>query len=254
MTTDIRRARASSARRILESTRPLRGSRVVDVGAGDGTVLLAFADASLRVGVDVDAALLERARKQSEGVAPPCIVLADAAALPFTDRSFDVALLYDVLEHVGSYERMVAEVNRVLAQGGVALVTAANRWSPITLLDDPHAHLPLLVALPPRVAEFLVHGCLRRPRRVMGVYPHPPSWRTLHSAFERHGIRLHLESNLRKLEDPEEILTPSHRALGYALRRLGLTSLLRSRAGRWLLWSYDRYLARSWTFVGVKDS
>lgn len=250
--TDAAQARARGARRILETVRPLRGTRVLDVGAGDGTILEAFPDALLRIGIDIDPVSTARGRARFGGDSRVLFVLADGAALPFSKDTFDAIMLYDVLEHVPDVEGVVREVSRALRPRGVVLVTAANRWSPITMVDDPHAHLPVLAVLPPRVSEAVVHGLLRRPRKVPGIYPRLPSWATLRNAFLRSGIELRLISNLRKIDDPLEVLSPWRRALAVMLRRLGMARLLRARGGRELLGFYDRYAARSWTFVGVK--
>ena len=72
-------------------------------------------------------------------------VTADAMALPFPDRSFDLVHSSAVIEHVGSRARqqqMLAECLRV-ARRGICLTTP-NRWFPVEF----HTQLPLLHWLP----------------------------------------------------------------------------------------------------------
>jgi len=72
-------------------------------------------------------------------------VTADAMALPFADRSFDLVHSSAVIEHVGSRARqqgMLAECLRV-ARKGICLTTP-NRWFPVEF----HTQLPLLHWLP----------------------------------------------------------------------------------------------------------
>jgi SAM-dependent methyltransferase len=59
----------------------------------------------------------------------------DAARLPFTDGSFDGAVMFEVLEHVPDPAAAAAEVMRVLRSGGT-LLGSAPFVSPIH--GDPH--------------------------------------------------------------------------------------------------------------------
>jgi len=65
----------------------------------------------------------------------PCgsrVVLAREHELPFADRTFDCALLAHALEHSPRPERLLREVWRVLADGGLLVVVVPNRhgsWS-----------------------------------------------------------------------------------------------------------------------------
>jgi SAM-dependent methyltransferase len=76
-------------------------------------------------------------------------VQGDACALPFADRTFDVAFSNAVVEHVGSRERQaqfVAEAARVARR---VFVTTPNRWFPV----EVHTMLPLVHWLPDNVAH-----------------------------------------------------------------------------------------------------
>jgi 2-polyprenyl-6-hydroxyphenyl methylase/3-demethylubiquinone-9 3-methyltransferase len=53
--------------------------------------------------------------------------LGDACALPFADASFDVVCAMDLIEHVEEPERLIAEVGRVLAPGGLFFFHTFNR-------------------------------------------------------------------------------------------------------------------------------
>ena len=81
---------------------------VLDVGAGDGSLGLALATYRPRtrvVGIEV---ALRKATRQ--GVR---MVRFDGQALPFRDRSFDVALVSNVLHHASDPEALMAEIWRV---------------------------------------------------------------------------------------------------------------------------------------------
>lgn len=72
-------------------------------------------------------------------------VKADACALQFKDRSFDVVHSSAVIEHVGSFDnqiKMIAECARVAHDA--FFITTPNRWFPIEF----HTVLPLVHWLP----------------------------------------------------------------------------------------------------------
>ena len=59
---------------------------------------------------------------------PGIDVVADACALPFEDESFDTVLAVEVLEHVATPDKMIAEVHRVLKPGGALLLSTPFVW------------------------------------------------------------------------------------------------------------------------------
>lgn len=91
---------------------------VLDVGTGEGQVArMAAAHRPGRrvVGVDPTWAQLVVARERGGG---PGYGRAAAAALPFPDASFDLAIACLVFEHIDDTDEALAEVGRVLRPGG----------------------------------------------------------------------------------------------------------------------------------------
>lgn len=93
-----------------------RKGRLLDLGCGGGWAW--FAAGRSAVGVDVSRASLRVAARLYHGVA-----LARWDALPFRDGSFDYVVSSDVLGHVpvAEKDRVLAELRRVLAPGGLML-------------------------------------------------------------------------------------------------------------------------------------
>jgi SAM-dependent methyltransferase len=98
------------------------GDRVLDLGCGEGPFTAALAEAGAEpVGVEVAARAVERARSAHPGLDFRHVPIAEP--LPFEDASFAAVWVSEVLEHVADTARFLSEVRRVLAPGGVLLVT-----------------------------------------------------------------------------------------------------------------------------------
>jgi 2-polyprenyl-6-hydroxyphenyl methylase/3-demethylubiquinone-9 3-methyltransferase len=128
--TGMNPARFGYMRRILtEELSDPRGRSCLDVGCGGGLLAEEFAGLGCRVtGIDPSEPSLETAREHAEGQG---LAIQYAAAsgeeLPFDDDCFDVVYCCDVLEHVDSVDRAIAEAARVLRPGGLYLYDTINR-------------------------------------------------------------------------------------------------------------------------------
>jgi len=106
---------------------PLAAGRdVLDAGCGVGwgTVRLArFARQA--VGVDIDEAAVSNARERAAGRAE--FVVGDLLALPFPERSFDLVVCFEAIEHVAEPQKALDELRRVLRPDGLLAVSSPNR-------------------------------------------------------------------------------------------------------------------------------
>ncbi len=97
---------------------------LLDVGCGDGYVLDALGRRDARLaGVEVSSEAVARGKARGFDVR---LVDLEQGALPFEAAIFDVVLCYDVLEHLFSPERVLAEIHRVLRPGGKAFLCVPN--------------------------------------------------------------------------------------------------------------------------------
>ena len=100
---------------------------ILDLGCGAGLLATELARGGHRVtGIDAtpENLVVARARDATHGVRYDT---GDACALPYRDASFDVVCAMDLLEHVTSPQRLIAEASRVLRPGGLFFFHTFNR-------------------------------------------------------------------------------------------------------------------------------
>jgi ubiquinone/menaquinone biosynthesis C-methylase UbiE len=103
-------------------------SAVLEIGSGPGELALEIArrlPGGEVVGVDLAEAMIDRASERSRAERLDQRVrfqLADAAALPLADGSFDVVVSTLSLHHWSDPAAVFAEIARVLHPGGLALI------------------------------------------------------------------------------------------------------------------------------------
>lgn len=109
-----------------------RPGRVLDVGMGPGRTLVELDGRGWRVtGVDVSGEMVAIARERLPA-ARDRLQQARLEALPFDDASFDAVVATGVVEYVEPYQSALSEISRVLAPGGLAVVSIPNRYEPRT--------------------------------------------------------------------------------------------------------------------------
>ena len=114
-------ARYAFARRYAE------GKRVLDAGCGTGygSAELALSARSV-AGIDLalEAVAFARASYTAPGLS---FLAASCTALPFSNASFDLAVAFEVIEHLEDYRALLTECARVLAPQGLFIVSSPNK-------------------------------------------------------------------------------------------------------------------------------
>jgi SAM-dependent methyltransferase len=112
-------------------------ARVVDIGTGTGANLrllkqLGFTNVT---GIDPSEDAARWCAEKGLGE----VQAGDARALPLPDRSVDLVVATDVVEHVDDDQRAVSEIYRVLRPGGIVLFTVPA-FSSLWGLQDEVSH------------------------------------------------------------------------------------------------------------------
>jgi 2-polyprenyl-6-hydroxyphenyl methylase/3-demethylubiquinone-9 3-methyltransferase len=103
--------------------------RALDVGCGGGIIAEEFARTGLDVtGIDPSGSSIEAARKHAaSGGLKIDYRMACGDDIPFGNETFDVVFCCDVLDHIFNWDKVIAEIARVLKRSGVFFFDTINR-------------------------------------------------------------------------------------------------------------------------------
>jgi ubiquinone/menaquinone biosynthesis C-methylase UbiE len=103
----------------------VRGKRVLDIACGEGygAAALAKGGAASAIGIDLSSDVCDHARRKYGLDARP----GDAQAIPLPDRSIDVVVSFETIEHVDNPAAFLRECARVLVPEGMFIVSSPNR-------------------------------------------------------------------------------------------------------------------------------
>ena len=108
-------------------------------GTGFGSALLARIEGVAVIGGDLDPPSLAAAAAEYRTESGPHFAAMDGTRLPLPDRSLDLILSYETVEHIEQYHDFVVELARILKKGGTLLLSTPNRLvaSPDGVMRNP---------------------------------------------------------------------------------------------------------------------
>jgi ubiquinone/menaquinone biosynthesis C-methylase UbiE len=140
-----------------------QGADVLDIGCGTGNYTTALGERGYEMlGLDRSGLMLRTARAKAAGQR---LVGADAANLPFANRTFDGAICTLAIHHFDDLEASFAEAARVLDRG----------------------RLVILTALPEQIKRYWLSAYF--PRMMSRSAEQMPDWGTIEISLRRAGFR-----------------------------------------------------------------
>lgn len=133
-------------KRFLNRSEVKNSYRAADIGSGIGNNIKTISGFTEHItAVDISPTALDILRKIYSGlVSGLSVINADAAALPFQEKIFDVVILTETLEHCENPERVLSECIRILKPDGSLIVSTPNYLNPAGLWkrvwDSTHKH------------------------------------------------------------------------------------------------------------------
>jgi ubiquinone/menaquinone biosynthesis C-methylase UbiE len=119
----IRFVERKRVKAIFHLMKSVPGDRILEVGCGAGNVIEQSRNGKV-FGVDLSETILLKARERLKETVH--LFQGDALNLPCKDQVFTHVICSEVLEHLLDPSRALTEINRVLFQEGVAIVSVPN--------------------------------------------------------------------------------------------------------------------------------
>jgi len=154
---------------VFESYELDRNSKILDIGCGFGTFVLACRKNGYEAyGLDINSYEIDFAKRRMKNELPAyagdAYLLASGKLLPFQNESFSVITFWDVLEHIPDYRKVLDEADRVLKPGGMIFSSTPNY---LTFRKEPHYHVLWLPLMPKRIGKLYLRLRGRDPEHLL---------------------------------------------------------------------------------------
>jgi SAM-dependent methyltransferase len=203
------------------------GASILDVGSGYGSFVLAARKKGLHA-VGIETAPFEvgyaRARLSEEvlGVDDEKVYLnGSGLELPLGSESFDAVTLWNVLEHVEDYKRLLKECIRVLKPEGFLFIVCPNYTA---LRREAHYQIFWPPFLSKRLGSLYLRLRGRNPAFFERNIFYRSNWGVLFT-LKSHGLKI-FDIRKSKIEKPDSIGNPKVRDAVAFLHRAHLSRIL----------------------------
>lgn len=114
-------------------SRTKRGIKILDIGCGTGKAAERLKIFGTVCGVDISPNSITQAAKVLDEAK-----IGTAEGTTYSDKSFDVVVCTETLEHVPDIHKAIREFHRVLAPRGYMLVSTPNPWNWLIVLMNAY--------------------------------------------------------------------------------------------------------------------
>ena len=137
------------------------GARVLDLGCGPGRWTIELAERGYDIyGIDINSDVIRIARDQAgKRMVSAHFGVALAEFLPFSNDSFDICIVNNILEHVADWKKTLDEVARVTKPGAIAFFDAANALCPF---PTEVKYIPFFGYFPRRIKRWITSVIVAR--------------------------------------------------------------------------------------------
>lgn len=180
-----------------------KGKKVLDVGFGNGIMLLEFARAgAFTHGLETENTLLGLAGQRfKDDKKKADLKIYDGKSFPFLENTFHYAYSTSVLEHMSHPEVVISEIARTLAQGGRLYLSFPNKYAP----KESHTGLWFISWLPRSLTQYILRLSGSSPLEDWNL--HFISYFSLKKMAQKAGFRIVYD-------------THSHSSLGRAIKKI----------------------------------
>lgn len=122
--------------KLFKKVLPESGGKILDLGCGDGKLLLILRKLGFEVvGLDIAQSFVDRAMLYSG-----CKVFCGSAdnMIMFKDNEFDCVICTEVLEHIVSPYKSLFEINRILKLNGTSIISSPNAHHIVRIMRPLH--------------------------------------------------------------------------------------------------------------------
>lgn len=138
--------------------------KLLECGCGEGYVLERIKGRGEVYGMDISLEALKEAKRRKPNAE---LFLGDIINIPFDDKSFDITVACDVLEHTKQYEKAISEILRVTKPNGKIIIAIPNEviftLCRLLMLIRPIKYPEHVVSLnPEEIIKFMGIKPLRR--------------------------------------------------------------------------------------------
>lgn len=169
--------------------------RVLDWGCNNGYGAAILAKSAAVTGVDVSELLVQEARRRFSDL--PFHVI-DGQRTPFPSGSFDVIVLFQVLEHLPEPVVVLEEIKRLLSPGGTLVVTTPNATA---RLDGGAPWNPFHVTEYSASSGLQLLGAVFEVDKVEGLRAVPSVEEIEHARWRKRRLARKVELSIRPLID-----------------------------------------------------
>ncbi len=117
--------------------------RIMDIGSGEGGTAKILAENNFVVSIEKKPSRLIKQINTNLKL----IILGDAVNLPIKEKTFDVIILQDCIEHLTIKNDFFEQLHRLLKNNGIIYLSTPNKYSILNMISDPHWGLPIVSLL-----------------------------------------------------------------------------------------------------------